>query len=134
MGGRIASWARNNKGANRFPVDAGMMFPRRILPWLPAVLKSDVRRKDYYAAAPAPDELWLRHLTVDEALPELDRFLHDRFVAGFTRVSVIHGKGAGTLREEVRRRLKKHPLVKSFQPGGRAGGGEGVTVVDFTDR
>jgi DNA mismatch repair protein MutS2 len=93
-----------------------------------------VRKKDYYSPAPADNELWLRHLTVDEALPRLDRFLHDTFVAGITQVRVIHGKGTGTLRETVRRVVKKHPLVKSFRPGGRDEGGEGVTVVDFTDR
>jgi DNA mismatch repair protein MutS2 len=93
-----------------------------------------VRKKDYYSPAPAYNELWLRHLTVDEMLPRLDRFLHDSFVAGITRVRIIHGKGTGTLREAVRRELRKHPLVKSFHPGGRAEGGEGVTVVDFTDK
>jgi len=93
-----------------------------------------VRKKDYYSPTPAANELRLRHLTVDEALPRLDRFLHDSFVAGFTQVRVIHGKGTGTLREMVRRVLKKHPLVKSFGPGGRDEGGEGVTVVDFTEK
>jgi DNA mismatch repair protein MutS2 len=93
-----------------------------------------VRKKDYYSAAPAANELWLRHLTIDEALPRLDRFLHDSFVVGMTQVRVIHGKGTGTLREMVRRELKKHPLVKAFRPGGRTEGGEGVTVVDFTDK
>jgi DNA mismatch repair protein MutS2 len=93
-----------------------------------------VRRKEYYSAAPAPNELWLRHLTVDEALPRLDRFLHDSYVAGFSQASIVHGKGTGKLRETVRRVLRGHPLVKSFRPGGRAEGGEGVTVVDFTDK
>jgi len=93
-----------------------------------------VRKKDYYSPTQAANELRLRHLTVDEALPKLNLFLHDSFVAGFNRVFVIHGKGTGTLREMVRRVLKKHPLVKSFGPGGRAEGGEGVTVVDFTEQ
>ena len=93
-----------------------------------------MRKKDYYSPAPAYNELWLRHFTVDEALPRLDSFLHDSFVAGITQVRIIHGKGTGTLRETVRRVLKNHPLVKSFHPGGRAEGGEGVTVVDFSDR
>jgi len=93
-----------------------------------------MRKKDYYSPTPAANELRLRHFTVDEALPRLDRFLHDSFVAGFTEVRIIHGKGTGTLRETVRRVLKKHPLVKSFGPGGRAEGGEGVTVVDFTEK
>ncbi len=90
-------------------------------------------QNDYFTETPAPDELRLRHLTVDEALPLLDTFLHDRFVSGFTSVRIIHGKGTGTLRETVRRVLKGHPLVKSFRAGGRAEGRQGVTIVEFTD-
>jgi DNA mismatch repair protein MutS2 len=82
----------------------------------------------------SPDnELRLRHLTVDEALPRLDKYLHDAYMAGLIQVRIIHGKGTGTLRQTVRKELKKHPLVKSFRPGGYGEGGEGVTVVDFSD-
>ena len=89
--------------------------------------------KDYFGP-PSPDELRLRHLTVDEALPRLNQFLHDAYVSGYSQVRIIHGKGTGTLREIVRRELKKHPLVKSFRPGDYDGGGEGVTVVEFTEK
>ena len=88
---------------------------------------------EYETEIPPEDELRLRHLTVDEALPLLDEFLHDRFVSGLTQVRIIHGKGTGTLREMVRRELKRHPLVKSFRAGGHHEGKQGVTVVDFTE-
>jgi len=81
-----------------------------------------------------PDEVRLRHLTVDEALLKLDRFLHDAFVGGLYQVKVIHGKGTGTLRREVRRTLDSHPLVKSYRNGGRGEGGMGVTVVELTEK
>ena len=90
--------------------------------------------KDYYSAQTSADELRLRHMTVDEALPKVHDFLHDAYVAGFREVKIIHGKGAGTLREEIRRELKKHPLVKSYRAGAYDGGGEGVTVVVFTEK
>ncbi|MGD0795745.1 MAG: Smr/MutS family protein [Dehalococcoidales bacterium] len=90
--------------------------------------------KDYYSARPSPDELRLRHLTVDEALPRVHQFLHDTYMAGFRQVRIIHGKGTGMLRETIRRELKKHPLVKSFRAGAYDGGGEGVTVVEFTEK
>lgn len=93
-----------------------------------------VNKREYDTEIPPPDELRLRHLTVDEALPLLKDFLHDRFVSGLTRVCIIHGKGAGIIRDTVRRELKRHPLVKSFRPGGYHEGGQGVTVVDFTER
>jgi len=92
-----------------------------------------VTQNDYFTETPAPDELRLRHLTVDEALPLLDEFLHDRFVRDFRTVRVIHGKGTGTLRETVRRVLKGHPLVKSFRAGGHAEGKQGVTIVEFSE-
>jgi DNA mismatch repair protein MutS2 len=105
-----------------------------MFPSIRVTIRADVRKKDYYSPEPAANELWLRHLTVDEILPKLDRFLHDTYLAGFAQGRIIHGKGTGTLRETVRRVVKKHPLVQSFRPGGRADGGEGVTVVDFTDK
>jgi len=74
------------------------------------------------------NEIMLRHLTVDEALLRLDKFLHDSFMAGLLQVTVIHGKGSGILRDSVRRVLTKHPLVASFRPGEYGEGGSGVTI------
>jgi DNA mismatch repair protein MutS2 len=44
-------------------------------------------------------------------------------------VRIIHGKGTGKLRQEVRSMLKGHSQVISFEEGGPKEGGEGVTVV-----
>ena len=93
-----------------------------------------MKDKKPYSGPPAPDELRLRHLTVDEALPRLDRFLHDGYLAGMTQVRIIHGKGTGMLRETVRRVLGKHPLVKGFRAGDKWEGGEGVTIVEFSEK
>ena len=81
---------------------------------------------------PSTNEIMLRHLTVDEALLKLDQFLHDAFMAGLLQVMVIHGKGSGKLRDVVRKKLKQHPLVKSYRPGGFGEGDTGVTIVEFT--
>lgn len=83
---------------------------------------------------PAIDEVRLRHLTVDEALLKLDKYLDDVFMAGLWQVRVIHGKGTGTLRQAVRERLGKHPLVKSYRPGEYGEGGAGVTIVELMSR
>jgi DNA mismatch repair protein MutS2 len=72
-------------------------------------------------------------LTLDEALPRLDRFLHDTYRTGLKQVRIIHGKGTGTLREMVRRVLGKHPLVKYFRAGDKTEGGEGVTIAEFSE-
>jgi DNA mismatch repair protein MutS2 len=81
-----------------------------------------------------PNEVRLRHLTVDEALIKLDQFLHDAFMAGLYQVRVVHGKGTGTLRQAVREKLALHPLVKSYRPGEYGEGGEGVTVATLAPR
>jgi DNA mismatch repair protein MutS2 len=110
------------------------------MPVLPFVLNSakistvNVTEKEYDTEIPAINELRLRHLTVDEALPRLDLFLHDVYVTGLSQVRVIHGKGTGTLRETVRRVLAKHPLVKAFRAGDRWEGGEGVTIVELAEK
>ena len=93
-----------------------------------------VSKRGYNTEVPPVNELRLRHLTVDEALPKLDQFLHDTFMAGLIQVRIIHGKGTGTLRQTVRRVVGKHPLVKSFRPGDYGEGGEGVTIVDLAEK
>ncbi len=80
------------------------------------------------------DEVHLRYLTVDEAIVRLDKYLNDAFMAGLYRVRVVHGKGAGTLRQIVREQLAKHPLVKSYRLGGYGEGGTGVTIVELAQR
>jgi len=83
---------------------------------------------------PVADEVHLRHLTVDEALLKLDKYLNDAFMAGLYQVRVIHGKGTGTLREVVRRELSKHPLVQSYRPAGYGEGGAGVTIAELASK
>ncbi|MBT4511739.1 MAG: Smr/MutS family protein [Chloroflexi bacterium] len=83
----------------------------------------------------APEsEIMLRRLTVDEALLKLDRYLSDSYTAGFYCVRVIHGKGTGTLRAEVRRELMRHPLVESFREGDPWEGGAGVAIVQLSKK
>ena len=79
-------------------------------------------------------EVDLHALTVDEALLKLDQFLNDTFVAGLHQVRIVHGKGTGTLRQAVRRRLASHPLVESYRAGGYGEGGAGVTVVELSPK
>lgn len=80
---------------------------------------------------PTLDEVHLRHLTVDEALLKLDKYLHDAFMDGLYWVKVVHGKGAGTLKQIVHEQLAKHPLVKSYRLGKYGEGGTGVTIVEL---
>jgi DNA mismatch repair protein MutS2 len=74
-------------------------------------------------------ELDLRGQTVDEALPNVERYLDDAFRASVAEARIIHGKGTGTLRRVVRELLAKHPFVTSYEEAQREYGGEGVTIV-----
>jgi DNA mismatch repair protein MutS2 len=78
-------------------------------------------------------ELFLRRLTVEEALYRLDQYLYDAFLAGLTTVRIVHGKGTGTLRRAVHESLAKHPLVKSYRLGDYGEGDYGVTIVELTN-
>jgi len=81
---------------------------------------------------PSPgQELDLRGCTVDEALPLLDKYLDDAYLAGLPGVRIIHGKGTGALRKATREWLASHPLVAGLRPGGRYEGGNGVTVAEL---
>ncbi len=74
-------------------------------------------------------ELDLRGMRVDEALPHLNKYLDDAYLAALPFARIIHGKGTGALREAAREALAEHPLVASFRPGELNEGGDGVTVV-----
>jgi len=80
------------------------------------------------------EQVDLHGLTVDEALPKLDAFLHTAFQHGYYRVWVVHGKGTGILRREVGRYLSSHPLVQSHRLADRYHGGDGATEVDLSER
>ena len=80
------------------------------------------------------DEVHLRHLTVDEALVKLDDFIHRAYISGLTHVKVVHGKGAGIIKQATQRELARHPLVKSYRLGQRGEGGAGVTIVELSSK
>jgi DNA mismatch repair protein MutS2 len=59
----------------------------------------------------------------------LNKYLDDASLSALTQVRIVHGSGTGTLRQIVRDLLSSHPLVKSFRPGEKDEGGNGVTIV-----
>ncbi len=73
-------------------------------------------------------ELDLRGLDRLSGRRRLEMFLDRAILAGVTRVRIIHGKGTGVLRQEVRRLLEKHPQVEEFREGEPAEGGWGVSI------
>lgn len=69
--------------------------------------------------------------TTDEAIPELDKYLDDAYLAHLPSVRVVHGRGTGALRNAVHKHLKRLKYVKSFRLGEFGEGDSGVTIVEF---
>ncbi|PPA71586.1 endonuclease MutS2 [Jeotgalibacillus proteolyticus] len=86
-----------------------------------------VKGKDYHVGL----ELDLRGERFENALLKVDKYIDDALLAGYPRVSIIHGKGTGALRSGVQEKLKNHRSVKRVRLGESGEGGSGVTVVEF---
>jgi DNA mismatch repair protein MutS2 len=78
-----------------------------------------------------PSELNVIGLTVEDALPEVDRFIDQALLHGLEKVRIIHGFGSGKLRNAIGKYLKEHRRVMHFTPGDPAKGGGGVTLVEL---
>ena len=76
-------------------------------------------------------ELDLRGERYESALARVEKYIDDALLAGYPRVSIIHGKGTGALRQGVRDYLKNHRSVKSMRFGEASEGGTGVTIVEL---
>ena len=66
-----------------------------------------------------------------EALPVLDKYIDDAFIAGLRTVEINHGRGTGALRNFVHDYLRDHRLVKAYRDGSFHEGGIGVTIVEL---
>ena len=68
---------------------------------------------------------------VDDAIPELERFINDGYLLGMKSLKIVHGKGEGILKRAVHQYLKDHPLVQSYRLADEREGGSGVTLVEL---
>lgn len=64
-----------------------------------------------------------------EALDIVSRFIDDALMVGIGEVKILHGKGNGILKEEIRKYLKTVPGVESCKDEDVQFGGSGITVV-----
>ncbi|WP_240371001.1 endonuclease MutS2 [Anoxybacteroides rupiense] len=86
-----------------------------------------VKGKEYHVGL----ELDLRGERYEDAIVRVEKYIDDALLAGYPRVSIIHGKGTGALRKGVQEFLKKHRSVKSIRFGEATEGGTGVTIVEL---
>ena len=87
-------------------------------------------RSNFKSQSVSP-EINLLGLTVDEAIPIIDKYLDDCFISKLSSVRIVHGKGTGALRNGIHHYLKTNKLVDSFRPGTFGEGEMGVTIVSL---
>ncbi len=80
------------------------------------------------------NEIDLRGETGDDAWFMVDRYLDSAVTAGYTTVTLIHGKGTGALRAALWRYMRGDKRIKSFRSGRYGEGDTGVTVVELTGK
>lgn len=76
-------------------------------------------------------ELDLRGERYEDAIMRTEKYLDDALLSNYPRISIIHGKGTGVLRQAIQQFLKNHSRVKSYRFGEAGEGGHGVTVVEL---
>lgn len=74
-------------------------------------------------------EIDVRGMTTEEAIPFVDKGIDDALLAGLKEVRIIHGKGTGALRAGLTSYLKHHSAVRHLELAGLSDGGAGATVI-----
>lgn len=80
---------------------------------------------------PVEDSFDLHSFLPKDVASALAEYLREARDAGFREVRIIHGKGIGVRRAEVRRLLAARDDVREFSDGPPDRGGSGATVVRF---
>lgn len=73
----------------------------------------------------------VRGMRAAEALEVVQDFIDDAIMVGVSEVRILHGKGTGALKEEIRRYLRSLGEVQSAADEHIDLGGSGITVVRF---
>jgi dsDNA-specific endonuclease/ATPase MutS2 len=78
---------------------------------------------------PIGDSFDLHSFRPEDVANALSDYLDEAQSKGFQEVRIIHGKGIGVRRAEVRKRLAANPRVVDFYDASPDRGGLGATVV-----
>jgi len=73
----------------------------------------------------------IRGERLEEALDSVNHFIDDALMLGVSEVKILHGKGNGVLREEIRKYLKTVGGVGQMRDEYLEMGGSGITVVSL---
>ncbi len=75
------------------------------------------------------NEIDLRGARVEEALSRVQALVDEAYMLGISDLRILHGKGTGALKEEIRRYLRTIPFVVDCRDEHVQFGGSGITLV-----
>ncbi len=116
--------------AARLEIISSAEFKRMTRPEAPrTVISADIsqRRLNFRS------QIDIRGERVMEALEQVQDLVDDALMVGVSTVTILHGKGTGALKEEVRRYLRSLPQVASATDDHPDRGGSGITIVTFKE-
>lgn len=73
----------------------------------------------------------VRGMRTIDALNEVDAWIDSAIILGIGQLRLLHGKGNGILRNEIRRHLKGNRVIKSISYAHVELGGEGVSIIEL---
>ena len=76
-------------------------------------------------------EIDVRGQRVEDIYPIVEKFVDEAMMLGFKELKILHGKGTGALKEEIRKYLKTIPYVESARDEHIDFGGSGITVINL---
>ena len=77
------------------------------------------------------DNIDVRGMRASEAIEAVENLVDDALMVGVSGVTILHGKGTGALKEEIRRYLRTISAVDSISDDHADRGGAGITIVRF---
>jgi dsDNA-specific endonuclease/ATPase MutS2 len=77
---------------------------------------------------PIEESIDLHHFRPAEILAVVDAYIEAALEAGFREVRLIHGRGKGVQRANIRRFLESDPRVERFEESSPDRGGWGATL------
>lgn len=76
-------------------------------------------------------QLDVRGMRGADALDSVQMFVDQAIMLGFSQVSILHGKGTGALKQQIRDYLNAQPIVSEVRDEHEEFGGAGITLVTF---
>ena len=77
------------------------------------------------------DHIDVRGMRASEAREAVEDLVDDALMVGVSTVTILHGKGTGALKEEIRRYLRSVKDIASVADDHADRGGSGITIVTF---